>query len=162
MDNTVMEMKDYIIIMKIMFKAVEATVARGYGGKRDYENPNFRMQMASSAGAPIRSMMISGGMKGSMLDHRGLGDAFPQFLAQPWINPKSGKEYPPWTLDDERTIIHNAVPILRSVKASAQINQQRASCLRVASSPLATVRYRVSYCSAAWACSRGPSPRRCG
>ena len=215
MDNTVMEMKDYIIIMKIMFKAVEATVARGYGGKKDCENPNFRMQMASSAGAPIRSMMISGGMKGSMLpdmlgmanghffrgiwkiikgyprsyhgkrldalaeearrtfsrfprttrvvfDHRGLGDAFPQFLAQPWINLKSGKEHPPWTLDDERTIIHNAVPILRSVKASAQINQQRASCLRVASSPSATVRYRVSYCSAAWACSRGPSPRRCG
>ena len=97
-----------------------------------------------------------------VFDHRGLGDAFPQFLAQPWIDPESGKEYPPWTLDDERTIIHNAVPVLRSVKASAQINQQRASCLRVASSPSATVRYRVSYCSAAWAYSRGPSPRRCG
>ena len=67
MDNTVMEMKDYSLIMKIMFKAVEATVANGYGGKRDYENPNFRMQMASSAGAPIRSMMISGGMKGGVL-----------------------------------------------------------------------------------------------
>lgn len=67
-----------------------------------------------------------------VFDHRGLGDAFPQFLAQPWIDPESGKESPPWTLDDERTIIHNAVPILRSVKASAQINQQLVSCLRVA------------------------------
>lgn len=67
-----------------------------------------------------------------VFDHRGLGDAFPQFLAQPWIDPESGKEYPPWTLDDERTIIYNAVPILRSVKASAQINQQLVSCLRVA------------------------------
>ena len=67
MDNTVMEMKDYSLVMKIMFKAVEATVAKGYGGKRDYDNPNFRMQMASSAGAPIRSMMISGGMKGGGL-----------------------------------------------------------------------------------------------
>ena len=67
MDNTVMEMKDHSLIMKIMFKAVEATIAKGYGGKRDYENPNFRMQMASSAGAPIRSMMISGGMKGGVL-----------------------------------------------------------------------------------------------
>ena len=67
-----------------------------------------------------------------VFDHRGLGDAFPQFLAQPWIDPESGKEYPPWTLDDERTIIHNAVPLLRSVKASAQINQQLVSCLRVA------------------------------
>ena len=67
MDNTVEEMKDYSLIMKIMFKAVEATIAKGYGGKRDYDNPNFRMQMASSAGAPIRSMMISGGMKGGVL-----------------------------------------------------------------------------------------------
>lgn len=67
MDNTVEEMKDYSLIMKIMFKAVEATVAKGYGGKKDYDNPNFRMQMASSAGAPIRSMMISGGMKGGVL-----------------------------------------------------------------------------------------------
>ena len=67
-----------------------------------------------------------------VFDHRCLGDAFPQFLAQPWIDPESGKEYPPWTLDDERTIIHNAVPVLRSVKASAQINQQLVSCLRVA------------------------------
>ena len=67
MDNTVMEMKDYSLIMKIMFKAVEATVAKGCGGKKDYENPNFRMQMAASAGAPLRSMMISGGMKGGVL-----------------------------------------------------------------------------------------------
>ena len=67
MDNTIMEMKDYSLVMKIMFKAVEATVAKGYGGKRDYDNPNFRMQMASSAGAPIRSMMISGGIKGGVL-----------------------------------------------------------------------------------------------
>lgn len=67
MDNTVLEMKDYSLVMKIMFKAVEATVAKGYGGKRDYENPEFRMLMNSSAGAPIRSMMISGGMKGGVL-----------------------------------------------------------------------------------------------
>ena len=67
MDNTVMEMKDYSLIMKIMFRSVEATIAKGYGGKKDYENPNFRMQMTSSAGAPIRSMMISGGMKGGVL-----------------------------------------------------------------------------------------------
>ena len=67
MDNTVMEMKDYSIIMKIMFKAIERTIAKGYGGKKDYENPNFRMQLESSAGAPIRSMQISGGMKGGVL-----------------------------------------------------------------------------------------------
>ena len=50
MDNTVMEMKDDSLIMKIMFKAVAATIARGFGGKKDYENPEFRMLMNSSAG----------------------------------------------------------------------------------------------------------------
>lgn len=59
-----------------------------------------------------------------VFDHRGLGDAFPQFLSQPWTDPESGKEYPPWTMDDEHSIIHNAVPMLRSVKANSQINQQ--------------------------------------
>ena len=67
MDNTVLEMKDYSLIMKIMFKAVEATIAKGFGGKKDYENPEFRMLMNSSAGSPLRSMQISGGMKGGIL-----------------------------------------------------------------------------------------------
>ena len=67
MDNTVMEMKEHSLIMKIMFQAVEATIAKGFGGKKDYENPEFRMLMSSSAGSPLRSMMISGGMKGGVL-----------------------------------------------------------------------------------------------
>ncbi len=67
MDNTVMEMKDHSLIMKIMFKAVESTIAKGFDGKKDYENPEFRMLMNSSAGSPLRSMMISGGMKGGVL-----------------------------------------------------------------------------------------------
>ena len=67
MDNTVEEMKAYSLVMKIMFKAVEATVAKGFGGKRDYENPEFRMLMASSAGSPLRSMQISGGMKDGLM-----------------------------------------------------------------------------------------------
>ena len=67
MDNTVMEMKDHSLIMKIMFKAAEATIAKGFDGKKDYENPEFRMLINSSAGSPIRSMMISGGMKGGVL-----------------------------------------------------------------------------------------------
>ena len=67
MENTVEEMKDYSLIMKIMYKATEHVIAKGNGGKIDYENPNFRMQMASSAGGPLHSMMISGGMKGGVL-----------------------------------------------------------------------------------------------
>ena len=67
MDHSVEEMKAFSLIMKIMYKAVEKTVAKGFGGKTDYENPDFRMMMASSAGSPLRSMQISGGMKGGIM-----------------------------------------------------------------------------------------------
>lgn len=66
MDNTVEEMKDSSFIMKIMYQAVEKMVAKGFG-KINYENPEFRMAMPSSAGSPLRSMQISGGMKGGLM-----------------------------------------------------------------------------------------------
>jgi len=68
MDNTVMEMKDHSLIMKIMFKAVEATVAKGFGGKKDYTDPNFRMMMNSAADASLSGMKISGGMNNHVLE----------------------------------------------------------------------------------------------
>ncbi len=67
MDNSVMEMKEHSLIMKIMFKATEATVAKGFGGKKDYDDPEFRMMMAASAGGPLRGMQISGGIKGGLM-----------------------------------------------------------------------------------------------
>ena len=67
MDNTVMEMKDHSLVMKIMFKATEMVVAKGTCGKVDYENPEFRMMINASAGGPLRSMQISGGIKGGII-----------------------------------------------------------------------------------------------
>ena len=67
MDNTVMELKDYSLVMKIMFKATELVVAKGTGGKVDYENPEFRMMINASAGGPLRGMQISGGIKGGVI-----------------------------------------------------------------------------------------------
>lgn len=66
MDNSVMEMKDHSLIMKIMYKAVEKVISKGFDGKIDYDNPDFVMLMNSSAGAPLRSMQISGGIKGGV------------------------------------------------------------------------------------------------
>ena len=62
-----------------------------------------------------------------VFDYRGLGDAFPQFLSQPWTDPETNKEYPPLVMDTERTIIHDAVPLLRPCAANNQINQQLVS-----------------------------------
>ena len=68
MENSVEEMRDYSLIMKIMYKAVEKTIAKGFDGKIDYENPEFKMMMNSSAGSPIRSMKISSGMRGGIFE----------------------------------------------------------------------------------------------
>ncbi len=67
MDNSVMEMKDHSLMMKLVFKATEGVVARGFGGKKDYDNPEFRMMMAASAGGPLRSMQIFSGIRGSLM-----------------------------------------------------------------------------------------------
>lgn len=66
MDNTVLEMKEHSFVMRCMYKGIEATVAKGFDGKKDAADPQFRMLMASSAGSPLRSMQISGGMKGGL------------------------------------------------------------------------------------------------
>ena len=68
MENTVEEMKDYSLIMKIMYKAVEKTIAKGFDGRIDYDNPDFKMMMNSSAGSPIRSLQISGGIRGGIME----------------------------------------------------------------------------------------------
>ena len=67
-----------------------------------------------------------------VFDHRGIGDAFPRFFAQPWVDPETKKEYPPLVLDTEPTTIHDAVPLLHPVIASASVNQQLVSSLAVA------------------------------
>lgn len=67
-DNTVMEMREFSLIMKIMFKAVESTVAKGFDVKKDYENPEFRMLLNSAADASLSGMKISGGMNNYVLE----------------------------------------------------------------------------------------------
>lgn len=66
-----------------------------------------------------------------VFDHRGLGDAFPRFFAQPWVDPETNKEYPPLVLDTEISTIHDAIPLLHPVIANATINQQLVSCMAV-------------------------------
>lgn len=67
-----------------------------------------------------------------VFDHRGLGDAFPQFLSQPWTDPETNKEHPPLVMDDEKSTIHNASPLLRPVVANNIVNQQMVSATTVA------------------------------
>lgn len=95
---------------------------RSYHGKRlDYLAKELR-----------RLLILFPNTSKVVFDHRGLGDAFPQFMSQPWTDPVTNKEYPPLVLDNERSLIHGAVPLLHPVIATLSINQQLVSRLTVA------------------------------
>jgi len=66
MDNTILQMKDYSRVMKVMAKVVERVIARSNGGKVDYDQPEFRMMINCSLGGPLRSMQISSRVKGGI------------------------------------------------------------------------------------------------
>ena len=67
-----------------------------------------------------------------VVDVRGLGDAFPQFMNKPWTDTSTGKEYPPLVRDDEPTLIDNAVPLIHPFIANNLLNSQMVSCLTIA------------------------------
>lgn len=67
-----------------------------------------------------------------VVDVRGLGDAFPQFMCKPWTDPATGKEYPPLVRDDETSIIDNAVPLIHPFIATNLVNQQMVNMTTIA------------------------------
>ena len=66
MDSTVLEMKDASFVMRILAKGVEMVIAKMCGG-RDADNPEYRMMINATLGGPLRSLQISGGIKGGIM-----------------------------------------------------------------------------------------------
>ncbi len=66
MDNTILEMKEESLLMKLIYKAVTFYFSLSYGGKEAYKNPEYQMMIASSMGGPLRSLQIFTGMKGGL------------------------------------------------------------------------------------------------
>lgn len=65
MESTIEEMRKHSLVMKLMYKAIELVFVKSCG-KKDYNDPEFKMLMTSSVGGPLRSMYISSGMKGGV------------------------------------------------------------------------------------------------
>ena len=65
-------------------------------------------------------------------DARGIGDSFDRFFDRSWIDPASGKEYPPLVVDDEPSTNPDAKPVLHPFRAVNTLNQRIYSNLRVA------------------------------
>lgn len=66
-ENSIVEMKDYSMVMKIMYKVVESIVAKGSGGKKDMDNPTFKMMMAGAAECSMSSSQINSGMRDGIM-----------------------------------------------------------------------------------------------
>lgn len=66
MDSTCMEMKDHSIVMKIQYKITERIVANGFGGRKDLNDPSYRMMLTCATDCPMRSIVINSG--GAMND----------------------------------------------------------------------------------------------
>lgn len=56
MENTIMEMKDYSWVMKVLYKIVERVVAKGFGGKPDYTNSSFKMMVSTATDCSLTGM----------------------------------------------------------------------------------------------------------
>ena len=67
-ENTVMEMKDHSRLMGLVYKAVEWYIARFFGGKKDYNDPAFRMMIASSTDSSMSNLQINSGIKGRLFE----------------------------------------------------------------------------------------------
>lgn len=65
-------------------------------------------------------------------DARGLGDSFDRFFDQEWVDPATGKEYPPLVVDDEPLSNPSALQVLHPFRAVNTLNQQIYTNLRVA------------------------------
>ena len=53
-------------------------------------------------------------------------------MNKPWVDPETGKEYPPLVRDDEPTVIDNAVPLIHPFIANNLVNQQMVSMTTIA------------------------------
>ena len=47
--------------MKIQHKVTEAIIAKSFGGKKDMDNPAYRMMITCATDCPMRSVIISSG-----------------------------------------------------------------------------------------------------
>lgn len=61
MENTIHEMADHSLVMRIMRYFIAKTIAKMSGGKIDFSNSDFRMAYASSADSALFSMCIASG-----------------------------------------------------------------------------------------------------
>lgn len=67
-----------------------------------------------------------------VFDARGVGDSFSRFFDREWVDPVTGREYPPLVVDDEPSPNSDALQVLHPFRAVNTSNQRIYTNLRVA------------------------------
>lgn len=81
MNDSCMDMKDKSLIMKIQYEVTKNIVAKPYQGKKDMNDPGFKMMVICSTDCPLRSSVIN---SGGTLSHK-MGKAFLEMANGRWI-----------------------------------------------------------------------------
>lgn len=68
MDNTVGEMMKDSRVMRILHRVIELVMSRGFGGRVDYSDPEFKMMMSCASDASIRNLSIGGGINERVIE----------------------------------------------------------------------------------------------
>lgn len=63
LNDTVMDIKEHSLVMKMFYSAIKMYISRG----SKPGTPEYRMMLESSAGSPLRSIQITGGIKANIL-----------------------------------------------------------------------------------------------
>lgn len=61
MDNTCLEMMPSSWVIRLQYKITEKVIARSFGGRKDQNDPAYRMMLTCATDCPMRSVIISGG-----------------------------------------------------------------------------------------------------
>lgn len=68
MENTVLEMKEYSFLMKLVNKYIVRVVAKEYGGTVDFHNPVFLMYLNMAVDSSLSGLKINNRMKNYVLE----------------------------------------------------------------------------------------------
>lgn len=66
MDSSCVEMKDSSFLLKVQYRVTENIIAKSFGGKKDLNDPSYRMTLICATDCPMRAVVINS--NGSMGD----------------------------------------------------------------------------------------------
>ena len=66
MDSSILEMREHSLVMKLLYRVTENRIAKGFGGRKDLDDPAYRMLLTCATDCPLRAAVISAG--GAMSD----------------------------------------------------------------------------------------------